>query len=147
MKRILLIFFLLIFMFSSSVQALSWAYPFVVWNGKVYEVRHQEIVEDSKVGKILGEVKTKPNDETGSYYGNASNHYPKGTKYYEIKGTSTSESIAVEDDKVWVKAVFVHKAPFHIMNVGSNLYFIGFVVIMMLILIVVIIKNNKLKKQ
>lgn len=52
----------------SSVQALSWAYPFVVWNGRVYEVKLEETGEDNKIGKMIGEVKTKPDEMTGEYY-------------------------------------------------------------------------------
>lgn len=147
MKRIMLLSLLLIFMISSSVQALSWAYPFVVWKGKVYEVKQEEIIEESEIGKIIGEVKTKPNDMTGDYYGDASNYYPKGTKYYEIRGTSTSTAIAVKEDNQWVKAVYVHKAPFHLMNIVSDLYFISAVVIIALIIIGVIFRNNKSKNQ
>jgi hypothetical protein len=53
---------LLCLLISSSVQALSWAYPFVVWKGKVYEVKQEDIISDSEIGKKIGEVKTKPND-------------------------------------------------------------------------------------
>ncbi|MGG0716228.1 hypothetical protein ABE096_01325 [Robertmurraya massiliosenegalensis] len=147
MKRIMLLSLLLIFMISSSVQALSWAISFVVWEGKVYEVKQEEIIENSEIGKIIGEVKTKPDDMTGDYYGDASNFYPIGTKYYEIKGTSTSTAIAVKEENQWVKAVYVHKAPFHIMNVISNFYFISAVIIIALIIVGVVLRNNKLKKS
>jgi hypothetical protein len=146
-RRITVFSLLLIFMISSSVQALSWAYPFVVWKGKVYEVKQEEIIEDSEVGKIIGKVKTQPNDMTGNYYGNASNYYPKGTKYYEIKGKSTSTAIAVKEDNKWVKAVYIHKAPFHIMNVLSNFLFLSAIVIIVLIIIGAILRNSKPKNQ
>lgn len=147
MKRISLLSLLFIFMISSSVQALSWAYSFVVWKGKVYEVKHEEFIADSEIAKVIGEVKTKANDMTGKYYGDASNYYPKGTKYYAIKRTSTSIAIAVKENNRWVKAVFVHKAPFHIMNVISNIYFISIVVIIALIRIgVIFFKTKKSKK-
>ncbi len=148
MKRITLLSLLLVFMISSNVQALSWAFSFVVWNGKVYEVKHEEIIADSEIGKVIGKVKTKPNEMTGSYYGNTSNYYPRGTKYYEIKGTSTSAKIAVKEDHQWVKAVYVHKAPFHIMNVFSNIYYIFAVVIIALIVVVIVflIKKSKTNK-
>jgi hypothetical protein len=108
--------FALLLLVSFPVEALSWAYPFVVWNGNVYEVK-DERVTPSAIGKNIGEVETKPDEMTGEYYGNASNVYPEGTKYYEIKGVSTSEAIAVEiASKRWVRAVYVHDAPFHIMN-------------------------------
>ncbi|MGG3887522.1 hypothetical protein [Metabacillus fastidiosus] len=147
MKRIIFLSLILIFIISSSVQALSWAYPFVVWKGNVYEVKQEEITEESKIGKIIGEVKTKPDDMTGNYYGDTSNYYPKGTKYYEIKGTSTSTAIAIKEDNQWVKAVYVHKAPFHIMNILSNTFFISSVVIIALIVIGVIIFQTKQSKK
>lgn len=132
MKKITFLSLVLVFMVSFSVHALSWAYGFVVWEGKVYEVKQEEVVAKSKVGKVLGKVKTKPNDMTGNYYGNASNLYPIGTTYYEIKGIETFEAIAVKEENQWVKAVYVHKASFHMMNVLTNPFFI-FSVIFILI--------------
>lgn len=147
MKKITLLSLLLVFMISSSVQALSWAIIFVVWEGKVYEVKQEEIIENTEIGKIIGEVKTKPDDMTGDYYGDASNFYPIGTKYYEIKGISTSDAIAIKEDNQWVKAVYVHKAPFHIMNILTNPFFIFSIVIIALILIGVIFRNKKSRTQ
>lgn len=147
MKRILLLSLLFIFMIFSSAQALSWAYPFVVWKGNVYEVKQEEIIPDSSIGKIIGKVKTKPNGMTGSYYGDASNYYPKGTKYFEIKGISAFTAIAVKEENQWVKAIYVHKAPFHIMNVISSFYFISAVIVMALIIVGVILRYKKLKNQ
>jgi hypothetical protein len=124
MRKITLFALLFIFIISSSVQALSWAIPFVVWKGKVYEVKQEEIISDSEIGKKLGEVKTVPDDMTGKYHGDASNYYPIGTKYFEIIGISTSKAIAVKEESQLVKAVYVHKAPFHILNVFSNPIFL-----------------------
>ncbi|WP_449539702.1 hypothetical protein [Ferdinandcohnia sp. Marseille-Q9671] len=128
MKRKLLFFIFVLFSFTSTVQALSWAYSFVVWNGNVYEVTDENMIE-TEIGKVIGEVKTKPNDMTGNFYGNASNSYPKGTKYYEISGTPTESAIAVEiEKKQWVKAVYVNEAPFHWMNVA--IYILPFLIIL-----------------
>ncbi|WP_100333459.1 hypothetical protein [Bacillus alkalisoli] len=142
MTRKVLFFLLCIFSLTTSVQALSWAYSFVVWNGNVYEVTNENVLE-GEIGKIIGEVKTKPNDMTGNYYGDASNAYPKGTKYYEISGTPTKNSIAVEvEEKKWHKADFVHKAPFHWMNLAKKiapLLILGAVVV---IIILRMKKNN-----
>ena len=143
MKRTMILSLLLVFIISTSVQALSWAYPFVVWKSKVYEVKQEEIVAASDIGKVIGKVKTKPDGMTGSYYGNASNHYPRGTKYYEIKGTSTSAEIAVKEDKHWVKAVYIHKAPFHILNIFSNKFFLFAVVMIALIVSGVVFRMKK----
>jgi len=115
-KRGLLFLIFFLFTLASSAEALSWAYPFVVWNGNVYEVKEEEVLAN-QIGSKIGEVKTKPNDMTGNHYGNASNLYPKGTKYFEIKNISTEEAIAVEiETNEWKKAVFTHKAPFHWMD-------------------------------
>jgi len=143
LKKLILLSCLVVFTFATSVQALSWAITFVVWEGKVYEVKQEEIIENSEIGKVIGEVKTKPNDMTGDYYGNASNYYPIGTKYYEMKGIPTSKSIAIKEDNQWVKAVYVHKAPFHIMNVLTNPFFIFSIVIISLIIIGLIFKTKR----
>jgi hypothetical protein len=82
MKRLTLVLFLVFFTASSTVYALSWAYPFVVWKDNVYEVT-EEALGNEDIGNQIGQVKTKPNDMTGDFYGNASNTYPIGTKYYE----------------------------------------------------------------
>ncbi|KOS68803.1 hypothetical protein AEA09_09795 [Lysinibacillus contaminans] len=147
MKRKILLSLPFLLIISFSVQALDWAYSFVVWEGKVYEVKQEEIFTDSEIDKIIGEVKTKPNDMTGDYYGDASNSYPKGTKYYEIKGTPTSTAIAVQEGNQWVKAVYVRNAPFHIMNVFSNIFFKSAVLIIGLIVIGVIYRTKKFESH
>lgn len=147
MKKITLLSLLIVFTIATSVQALSWAITFVVWEGKVYEVKQEEMIKKNEIGKIIGEVKTKPDDMTGDYYGDASNFYPIGTKYYEIKGIPSSNSIAIKEANQWVKAVYVHKAPFHIMNVLSNPFFIFSLIIISLIIIGLIFRTKKLKKQ
>jgi hypothetical protein len=145
MRKIALLSLLFILMFSISVHAIKWQDPFVVWKGKVYEVKQEEFISDSEIGKKIGEVKTKPND-IGNYYGNASNFYPKGTKYYEIIGISTSKAIAVKEDSQMVKAVFVQKAPFHIMNIISNPIFLTLVGVFILIIIRVIFSKRTANK-
>ncbi|QDQ03457.1 hypothetical protein FOH38_19025 [Lysinibacillus fusiformis] len=140
MKRAIL-FFVFIFAFTSSVQALDWAYPFVVWNGNVYEVKEEKVVE-RQIGEVIGEVKTRPNDMTGDYYGDASNAYPKGTKYFAINEVATETAIAVEiGENQWQKAVYVHEAPFHWMNVCTKI--LPVVILISLVTIIVL----RLKKR
>ena len=62
MKRIILLSLPFLLITSFSVQALEWAYSFIVWEGKVNEVKQEEIFTDSEIDKIKREVKTKPND-------------------------------------------------------------------------------------
>ncbi len=120
MKKSLCFFFLFLFTAALSVQALSWAYMFVVWDGNVYEVT-EEAVPRGDIGEKIGEVKRQADKETGAYYGDASNFYPAGTGYYKIKDVSPHSAIAVEAEKnKWLKALYVHKAPFHWMDFLLN---------------------------
>ncbi|MGP4107902.1 hypothetical protein [Virgibacillus sp. L01] len=136
MKRIVLFFILFIITLTSSVQALSWAYSFVVWNGNVYEVKEEKVLED-EVGKIIGKVKTKPNDMTGNYYGNASNVYPKGTKYFEINSIPTETAIAVEvEENKWQKADYAREAPFHWMNLVTKI--LPFLIIIPIVIVILV---------
>ena len=146
MKKFVPLFIILLFLFSSMAHALSWAYPFVVWKGKVYEVKHEDSINKNKLGRNIGKVKTQPNDMTGKYLGIASNYFPIGTKYYEINGISPTSAIAVEINKQeWIKAVYVNRAPFHVMNVFSiPKLCIGLILI---IVIVIIIKRRQSKKN
>jgi hypothetical protein len=122
LNRIVLFLVIFIFASNSSVQALSWEYPFVVWKGKVYRVT-DETMTSSQVKKSIGGVETKPNEMTGNYYGNASNSYPIGTGYYEIIGVHYDNAIAVRvENRKWLKAVYTQKAPFHLMNYISKPY-------------------------
>lgn len=85
----------IVFPFSSAkVFSTSWAYPFVVWNDSVYVVSEETVLD---VEKEIGKV-TKYSDME-QYSGNFSNVYPKGTKYYSIKGINTSVAIAVESSE------------------------------------------------
>nr|WP_256521903.1 hypothetical protein [Halobacillus sp. A5] len=95
------------FIHGGAASALSWAYPFVVWDGGVYQVTEEPVTD---VDDVIGEVKSKP-DEEGNYRGNASNVYDIGTKYYAVPGTDPKNEIAVQEDSQYVKAVYEHKAP------------------------------------
>ena len=80
----------------------SWAYSFVVWDDYVYQISSEYVKE---VGEEIGEV-TVYSDREGTYTGNFSNEYEKGTKYYSITGVSTEEAIAIkEEDGSYRKAI------------------------------------------
>lgn len=91
---VFVLFFITInlFLFPSKSLA-SWAYLFVVWDGYTYVVSEEYVTE---IDKEIGHV-TKYSDMEGTYSGNFSNIYKKGTKYYSIKGFSTDEAIAIQD--------------------------------------------------
>lgn len=150
MKKIMVLSLFFVLVICSSVQA-GLQDAFVVWDGKVYEVKKEVTVEKSLIGKSIGKVKTKPYWDNKSrtsletYYGNASNAFPIGTRYFEIKGISPSTAIAVKVDNQWLKADYIYNAPYHIMNTLTNLFIIVPIVILPLILIGFIYRAKKLK--
>jgi hypothetical protein len=79
----------------------DWAYSFVVYDGYVYVISDEHVID---IGKEIGQV-TKYSDREGSYYGNFSNTYEEGTKYYSINGISTGTAIAVDDHGTYIKAI------------------------------------------
>lgn len=102
---------LLLLSISLSAQALSWAYAFVVLDGRVYEVMEVAVLEGD-LGEVVGEVETMADDMDGSYYGDASNMYPIGTTYREVNGEAMEDVLAVEDESGWKRAEYRHDAPF-----------------------------------
>ena len=144
MKSVILFFVVFIFLITSSVQALSWAYSFVVWDGNVYEVKEDNIPE-SEIGNKIGEVKTKPNDMTGNYYGDASNAYPKGTEYFEINRISTEIAIAVEvEENKWQKAVYAHEAPFRLIDLFTKI--LPFLIVIPMAIVIIFQFKKRRKK-
>lgn len=93
------------FLLCISVASASWAYSFVVNDGKVFVVT-EEPVKESVVREVIGKV-TYHTSEEGTYIGNFSNAYPKGTKYFAIEGIAPEEAIAVQKrDGTFVKALY-----------------------------------------
>ncbi|CAM3576878.1 hypothetical protein PAGL106935_13990 [Paenibacillus glucanolyticus] len=88
----------------SSTAAASWAYSFVVNDGKIY-VMSEDRVEASTLGDVVGKV-TYYSDREGTYSGNFSNAYPKGTQYYAVKGIATEKAIAVETTEGYLLAQY-----------------------------------------
>ncbi len=90
---VVLVSLLIFTSFLPNKSLASWAYAFVVWDGYIYVVSDEFVEEvDEEIGRV-----TKYSDTEGTYSGNFSNVYKKGTAYYSIKGVSTDEAIAVED--------------------------------------------------
>lgn len=76
-----------------SKSSSSWAKTFVVWKGYTYKISDEYVDEvDKEIGKV-----TKYSDHEGTYNGNFSNKYKKGTKYFSIKGIRTDEAIAIQE--------------------------------------------------
>jgi hypothetical protein len=140
-KSLLLIVMLLLagtFMSVKTVQA-SWAYSFVVNDGKIYSLSEVQVEADqidNKIGKV-----TSFSGKEGTYSGNFSNSYPKGTKYYAIKGVDRNEAIAVQiSDESFLKANYEGEYEGnHFSWKNVFLYLAGLFVLVMVILFV---KNN-----
>ena len=158
MKKITFLSFFLVLIISSSVQAFLWEYPFVAWDGKVYEVKEEALLQKSDIGKRIGKVKTQPyplniskyaRTDAMTYSGDASNIYPIGTPYYEIKEVSTSTSIAVKVGNKWIRADFIHKqeTPQHKEDTLTKIQNIAPFVIVGLILIGFFYRVKKIRRQ
>lgn len=97
------LFFILSFASACSLgnSQASWVYSFVVWDGYVYQISDEYVQKvDEEIGKV-----TVYSDKEGTYTGNFSNEYEKGTEYYSITGVSTDEAIAIEEDGKYRKAI------------------------------------------
>jgi len=122
--------------FPERLQA-NWAYPFVVWNGYTYVISDEKV---EKVGKEIGHV-TKYSDMEGTYTGNFSNAYKKGTKYFAIKGISTDEAIAVQDEKgKFVKAT--REGKYASSKKSSEINFLKWAAVFLVIVILIVTGEN-----
>lgn len=106
-KTIIFITFLVIVSgCTNDHRSADWAYSFVVWDGYMFKICDEYVTE---IGEEIGQV-TKFSDMEGTYSGNFSNTYKKGTKYLVIKGISTDKAIAVKElDGRFRKAIRIGK--------------------------------------
>jgi len=88
--------------FLPSKSGADWAYSFVVWDGYIYIVSNEVVNQvDQEIGKV-----TWYSDKEGTYSGNFSNTYAKGTKYFSMLNISIEEAIALKNsDGLYVKAI------------------------------------------
>lgn len=105
MKKFLLVLTLLL-LAPLHTGVAEWEFPFVVYEGKVYEVT-DEPVPPSDIGTAIGEVSSQVTTENDDLSGNASNIYPVGTIYFDIASIDRGEAIAVEiSEGNYVKAIY-----------------------------------------
>ena len=102
-----------------------------------------EFVEevDEKIGRV-----TKYSDKEGTYSGNFSNVYKKGTAYYSIKGVSTDEAIAIEDGVgKYKKAVMdgEYAGNKNSLGIGVPIMIVGFIVLILLWILLAYLKRRK----
>jgi len=121
-----------------SIHA-DWAYNFVVNDGKSYIISDNR-VETELIGSKIGKV-TSFSDKEGTYSGNFSNHYPKGTEYYNIKGVDINEAIAIKiNDGSFIKANYEGEYAGASFDWRRVLWYIAGS--FLLIIVIVIVKNN-----
>lgn len=104
MKKSILIVLILFFLAPSAFVWADWASRFVVYAGDMYEVTDETVSPDdieNEIGKV-----TRYSDKEGTYAGNFSNTFPKGTAYYSIINLDVQEAIAIlTSDGTYIKAV------------------------------------------
>ena len=139
---ITLVFSLVLLFLNPNKSNAGWAYQFVVWDGFVYVIGDEFVEEvDGKIGRV-----TKYNDMEGTYSGNFSNVYKKGTAYYSIKGISTDEAIAVEDGGgKYKKAVRdgEYAGDKNILGLNTLTMIIGFLVLLLIFILPTYLKRRK----
>ncbi|WP_276357327.1 hypothetical protein [Cohnella caldifontis] len=90
----------------AGIAAASWAFAFVAYDGKLYEASNEQVAPD-RIGPKIGQVTMYSTEETAVFSGNYSNRYPKGTKYFKIKGVDIGEAIAVQESEgIYVNAKY-----------------------------------------
>lgn len=132
---------LIMILVPANAVATNWVYPFVVWDGYMYEVTDEKVTTiENEIGAV-----TKYSDMK-QYGGNFSNAYPKGTKYFAIKGMDTEVAIAVEvDNGNYLKAIRDGEYTYPSQhNVANNL--IKIIVVTGLFLILFLLFNALRKK-
>ncbi|MNO33034.1 hypothetical protein D3C76_230400 [compost metagenome] len=105
MKKFLLVILALVSLMPIRTMSADWASSFVVYSGDIYEISPDELIPSDEMDTKIGQV-TRYSDHEGTYSGNFSNTYPKGTPYYSIKNTNPKEIIAIKtDEATFVKAI------------------------------------------
>lgn len=121
-----------------SVHA-DWASRFVVNDGKSYTVSNIT-VDNAQIGAKLGKV-TSYSDKEGTYSGNFSNYYAKGTEYYTIKDLAHNEAIAIKvSDDSFIMATYSGEYEGSNFSLNKVLTYVG--VVFLLIIVIVLVRNN-----
>ena len=126
-----------------SIASAKWAYQFVVYQKNIYVISEQKIGAEF-IGAKLGHV-TKYSGTEGTYSGNFSNTYPKGTEYYQMKEVDVKEAIAIkEKDGTFTVANYEDK--YNGARISTQtlvLYSCGAILLLLLIWYLVKKKNSK----
>ncbi|MEK5396835.1 LPXTG cell wall anchor domain-containing protein [Paenibacillus nitricinens] len=105
MKKFVIVILTIVALMPMRSMNADWAYSFVVYAGDIYEISDDELIPSNEIDKKIGQVK-RYSDHEGTYSGNFSNTYPKGTPYYSIKNIDPKEIIAIKTHEAeFVKAI------------------------------------------
>ncbi|WP_339271002.1 LPXTG cell wall anchor domain-containing protein [Paenibacillus sp. FSL R5-0470] len=105
MKEFIIVILAIIALLPLHAVSADWAGSFVVYSGDIYEISDNELIPSNEIDKKIGQV-TRYSDHEGTYSGNFSNIYPKGTPYYSIKNIDPKEIIAIKTHEAeFVKAI------------------------------------------
>lgn len=142
MKRFMIILLTITTLLPIGSVYADWAISFVVYSGDSYEISKDEFIPTNDIDQRIGHV-TKYTDEEGTYRGNFSNTYPKGTPYYSIKNTDPQEVIAIKtEEDTYVKAYNIgHYANDHLEN--RTIWIFGIVASIIIIFFIWMLKRKK----
>ncbi|MGE7610765.1 LPXTG cell wall anchor domain-containing protein [Paenibacillus sp. NPDC101420] len=105
MKKFIIVILAIVALMPMRSMNADWAYSFVVYSGDIYEISDDDLIPSNDIDKKIGQV-TRYSDHEGTYSGNFSNIYPKGTPYYSIKNIDPKEIIAIKTHEAeFVKAI------------------------------------------
>jgi len=144
MKKSIFIFLIIFALMPLQAVSADWASSFVVYSNDIYEITDEPILPNV-IEKKIGHV-THYSDEEGTYRGNFSNTFPKGTAYYSIKNTNAKVAIAIETKPdTYVKAM--NKGHYDNNNVESRYLIRKYTIIAALLLAGIILIKRLINRK
>lgn len=141
MKKFIIVILAIVALMPMRSMNADWAYSFVVYAGDIYEISDDELISSNEIDKKIGQV-TRYSDHEGTYSGNFSNIYPKGTPYYSIKDIDPKEIIAIKTHKAeFVKAI--NRGQYANGQLESKTIWISILGSLVIVLLIIWIKKRK----
>lgn len=141
MKKFIIVILAIIALLPLHAVSADWAGSFVVYSGDIYEISDDELIPSNEIDKKIGQV-TRYSDHEGTYSGNFSNIYPKGTPYYSIKNIDPKEIIAIKTHEAeFVKAI--NKGQYANGQLESKTIWISILGSLIIVLLIILIMKRK----
>ncbi|WP_405176515.1 LPXTG cell wall anchor domain-containing protein [Paenibacillus sp. FSL H8-0261] len=145
MKKFIIVILAIVALMPMRSMNADWAYSFVVYSGDIYEISDDELIPSNEIDKKIGQV-TRYSDHEGTYSGNFSNIYPKGTPYYSIKNIDPKEIIAIKTHEAeFVKAI--NKGQYANGQLESKTIWISILGSLIIVLLIIWIMKRKKSVQ